>query len=123
VCGRVCVLPDACLSVCLSVRLPLSLPHACTHAHTRTHTHTQVVDQALSLPGFKEDAPATYTTTGFARNAVLGIADKVCACVRACVCGCECGCVYEAMLIMPCATFPAPSGRGRGADGRHQAGL
>jgi hypothetical protein len=37
----------------------------------------QVIEQAQSLPGFKEDAPEAYTTTGFGKNAVLGIADKV----------------------------------------------
>lgn len=37
----------------------------------------EIIKQAQSMPGFKEDAPRTVTTTGFARNTVLGIADKV----------------------------------------------
>jgi hydroxylamine reductase (hybrid-cluster protein) len=36
-----------------------------------------VVDQALGMKGFEADAVPAYTTTGFGRNAVLSIADKV----------------------------------------------
>ena len=36
-----------------------------------------VVDMALALPGFQEDHDAGKITVGFARNAVLGIADTV----------------------------------------------
>lgn len=37
-----------------------------------------VVDAALALPGFTEDEqPAKFITIGFARNSVLGVADKV----------------------------------------------
>lgn len=31
----------------------------------------------MGMKGFEADAPPTYTTTGFGRNAVLSIADKV----------------------------------------------
>lgn len=41
-----------------------------------------VVDAALALPGFPEDSPEQYITVGFARNAVLGVADKVVAAVK-----------------------------------------
>jgi hydroxylamine reductase len=36
-----------------------------------------VIEKALSLPGFTEDAPGKEVFAGFARNTVLGVADKV----------------------------------------------
>ena len=36
-----------------------------------------VIDAALSAAGFKEDAPKKTITIGFARNAVMSVADKV----------------------------------------------
>ena len=36
-----------------------------------------VIDRALALPGFQEDRVDKEVTVGFARNAVLGVADKV----------------------------------------------
>jgi hydroxylamine reductase len=36
-----------------------------------------VIDKALSMPGFQEDKNGKDVTVGFARNAVLGVADKV----------------------------------------------
>lgn len=36
-----------------------------------------VIDKALALPGFPEDANGRTVTVGFARNTVLGVADKV----------------------------------------------
>jgi len=36
-----------------------------------------VIDRALELPGFEEDHVTQEVTVGFARNAVLGVADKV----------------------------------------------
>jgi len=36
-----------------------------------------VIDKALELPGFAEDADGGAVMVGFARNAVLGVADKV----------------------------------------------
>jgi hydroxylamine reductase len=36
-----------------------------------------VIDKALSMPGFQEDKNGKEVTVGFARNAVLGVADKV----------------------------------------------
>jgi hydroxylamine reductase len=36
-----------------------------------------VIERALSLPGFTTDAPGKEVVTGFARNAVLGVAEKV----------------------------------------------
>ena len=36
-----------------------------------------VIDRALALPGFPEDETGKEVTVGFARNAVLGVADKV----------------------------------------------
>jgi hydroxylamine reductase len=36
-----------------------------------------VIERALALPGFEEDESGREVTVGFARNAVLGVADKV----------------------------------------------
>lgn len=36
-----------------------------------------VIDKALSMPGFQEDTNGREVTVGFAREAVLGVADKV----------------------------------------------
>jgi len=41
-----------------------------------------VIDKALSMPGFQEDKNGKHVTVGFARNAVLGVADKVVAAVK-----------------------------------------
>lgn len=38
---------------------------------------TPVIEKALELPGFAEDTDKGSVMTGFARNAVLGVADKV----------------------------------------------
>ena len=38
---------------------------------------TPVIERALSLPGFTEDTDKDEVLTGFARNTVLGVADKV----------------------------------------------
>ncbi|MEW6117957.1 MAG: hydroxylamine reductase [Nitrospirota bacterium] len=35
------------------------------------------IERALALPGFTEDVPGKTVMTGFARNAVMGVADKV----------------------------------------------
>jgi hydroxylamine reductase len=42
-----------------------------------------VIDRALALPGFPEDETGRSVTVGFARNAVLGVADKVIEAVKA----------------------------------------
>jgi hydroxylamine reductase len=42
-----------------------------------------LIDRALELPGFTEDRVDQEVTVGFARNAVLGVADKVIAAVKA----------------------------------------
>jgi hydroxylamine reductase len=41
-----------------------------------------VIDRALELPGFQEDANGKEVTVGFARNAVLGVAEQVIAAVK-----------------------------------------
>jgi hydroxylamine reductase len=41
-----------------------------------------VIRRALALPGFQEDRDAGTVTVGFARNAVLGVAEKVIAAVK-----------------------------------------
>jgi hydroxylamine reductase len=41
-----------------------------------------VIDKALSMPGFQEDKNGREVTVGFARNAVLEVADKVVAAVK-----------------------------------------
>jgi hydroxylamine reductase len=42
-----------------------------------------VIDRALALPGFPEDGNGRNVTVGFARNAVLGVADAVIQAVKA----------------------------------------
>ncbi|MDR3629207.1 MAG: hydroxylamine reductase [Desulfocapsaceae bacterium] len=44
---------------------------------------TPVIERALALEGFTADAPKGSVLTGFARNAVLGVADKVIEAVKA----------------------------------------
>ena len=52
-----------------------------------THTHDRdfsaVIDAALQASGFSEDGSAKTIMVGFARNAVLGVADKVIEAVKA----------------------------------------
>jgi len=51
--------------------------------HISNRDFTPVIEAALAQPGFIEDAPAKFVTIGFARNAVLGVADKVVQLVKA----------------------------------------
>lgn len=44
---------------------------------------TPAIEKALELPGFTEETPARQVMTGFARNAVLGVADVVIEAVKA----------------------------------------
>ena len=45
--------------------------------HVSNDDFSPVIEAALAAPGFEEDAPEETITIGFARNAVLGVADKV----------------------------------------------
>jgi hydroxylamine reductase len=45
--------------------------------HITDYNFKPVIDRALALPGFAEDLEAGEVTVGFARNAVLAVADKV----------------------------------------------
>ncbi|MHC1744007.1 MAG: hydroxylamine reductase [Syntrophobacteraceae bacterium] len=45
--------------------------------HIGNRDFTPVIQKALSLPGFTEDSNGKEVMVGFARNAVLGVADKV----------------------------------------------
>lgn len=45
--------------------------------HIQNHDFSRVIERALELSGFTEDIPGKTVMTGFARNAVLGVADKV----------------------------------------------
>jgi len=45
--------------------------------HIENEDFTPVIEKALSMPGFTEDADKGSVTVGFARNAVLSVADKV----------------------------------------------
>ena len=47
-----------------------------------TPDFTPVIQKALELPGFSEDQPPRQVMTGFARNAVLGVADRVLAAIE-----------------------------------------
>lgn len=46
-------------------------------AHISDQNFKQVIDRAMELPGFEDDVDQGEVTVGFARNAVLGVADKV----------------------------------------------
>ncbi len=46
-------------------------------AHIADGDFTPVIEKALALPGFSADAPGKEVLSGFARNTVLGVADKV----------------------------------------------
>jgi hydroxylamine reductase len=45
--------------------------------HISNSDFTPVIERALALPGFAEDVEGKTVMTGFARNAVMGVADKV----------------------------------------------
>jgi hydroxylamine reductase len=45
--------------------------------HVADKDFTPVIERALELPGFEADVEAKSVMVGFARNAVLGVADKV----------------------------------------------
>ena len=45
--------------------------------HISNGDFTPVIEKALELPGFPQDVPGKTVMVGFARNAVLGVADKV----------------------------------------------
>ena len=46
-------------------------------AHVSNGDFGPVIEKALALPGFEADVPGKDVMAGFARNAVLGVADKV----------------------------------------------
>ncbi|RJP25110.1 MAG: hydroxylamine reductase [Candidatus Abyssobacteria bacterium SURF_5] len=46
-------------------------------AHVTDHNFAPVIKKALELPGFQADVNGKAVMVGFARNAVLGVADKV----------------------------------------------
>ena len=50
--------------------------------HLTSYDFSQVIDHALAMPGFTDDAPGSQVLTGFGHNAVLGVADKVVAAVK-----------------------------------------
>lgn len=52
-------------------------------AHLENGDFSPAVEMALSMPGFYEDADQGSVLVGFARNAVLGVADKVVEAVKA----------------------------------------
>jgi len=45
--------------------------------HIPDQNFQPVIDKALSMPGFQDDDPGQTVMTGFARNAVLSVADQV----------------------------------------------
>ncbi len=51
--------------------------------HVTNGDFSPVIEAALAESGFEEDAPEQTITIGFARNAVLGVADKVIEAVKA----------------------------------------
>jgi len=46
-------------------------------SHIATRDFTPLIDKALALPGFTADTNGRQVMVGFARNAVMGVADKV----------------------------------------------
>jgi len=46
-------------------------------AHIADKNFAPAIEKALAMPGFTEDTNGKYVMVGFARNAVLGVADKV----------------------------------------------
>jgi len=50
--------------------------------HIPDRNFAPVIEKALSLEGFPADEPEADTTVGFARNAILGVANKVIAAVK-----------------------------------------
>jgi hydroxylamine reductase len=63
--------------------------------HIKDLNFQPVIDRALELPGFQEDQPGLEITVGFARNAVLGVADKVIEAVKS-------GAVRHFFLVAGC---------------------
>ncbi|NAZ30722.1 MAG: hydroxylamine reductase [Caldimicrobium sp.] len=51
--------------------------------HLLSEDFTPVIEMALAMEGFKEDIPGKEIMTGFARNAVLSVADKIIDLVKA----------------------------------------
>jgi hydroxylamine reductase len=51
--------------------------------HIADKDFTPVMEKALEMPGFTEDDPGKTVTVGFARNAVMGVADKLIEAVKA----------------------------------------
>ncbi len=51
--------------------------------HIAAGDFSPAIDRARALPGFTEDTPGKEVLAGFARNAVLGVADKVIDAVKA----------------------------------------
>ena len=51
--------------------------------HLPDEDFTPVIEMALAMEGFKEDIPGKEIMTGFARNAVLSVADKIIDLVKA----------------------------------------
>lgn len=50
--------------------------------HIADKDFTPVIEKALAMPGFKEDTTGKKVMVGFARNAVLGVADKIISAVK-----------------------------------------
>jgi hydroxylamine reductase len=59
---------------------PVGFPNLC---HVDTRDISPVIEKALELPGFGENVDSGTVLTGFARNAVLNVADRVIDAVKA----------------------------------------
>jgi hydroxylamine reductase len=51
-------------------------------AHISNRDFSPVIKKALEMPGFQADKEGKYVTVGFARNAVLSVADKIIGAVK-----------------------------------------
>jgi hydroxylamine reductase len=63
--------------------------------HIADHNYQPVIDKALAMPGFQEDQNGREVMTGFARNAVLEVADRVIEAVKS-------GAVRHFFLVAGC---------------------
>ena len=63
--------------------------------HVTGHNFKPVIDKALEMPGFEENLPGKEITVGFARNAVLSVADQVVEAVKS-------GAVRHFFLVAGC---------------------
>jgi hydroxylamine reductase len=63
--------------------------------HVSNEDFSAVIQKALAMPGYAEDAPGKSVNVGFARNTVMSVADKVIAAVKS-------GAIKHIFLVAGC---------------------